>query len=447
MRDSDISDARFTNVTNRHQHGHSDFYLRDSIAKRALFDHVTVGNNDWSGCDFSGASFNNSSLEDTRLDGSNFTDAIFANSTLFSTRSGDVNFSNTDFTTATLQRVDFEVNTFTNVRIIAPKSPAELCAEITRVTENFMANLHGSAAHVTYQLPAYQRIIKENVERYVAALEFSDEEKKNLLQDVMRHDFFHYTYMEATSSFVAEPFPRQTDTLVCFGDYDPDHFSTKWDEASSLAYHNIYDYGMSLLKKFAEAVKTPDTLEVWNQRYIESIHASLQTILQTEKIQAQLPPELKGKDSKTVLDAMVSEAEKVGPDNKLSGLDKQLLMALILSTLDMMIYGTNHMATNKVPDESKIIHEIGQWHPLMTLRYYNDSNCLAPYYLGDKSNGVYHTADALIKEFTSEARLAPAVVLSSPSVSKVPATLFSTGVAVPAEKAELDVESSISSKL
>lgn len=439
MNFSDISGASFTNVTNQYRHGSSDFHLHGSIAKATRFDHVTVGNNSWSDCNFSGARFNNSSIEDARLDESNFTDASFTNTSLYLERTSRANFTNTDFTSATLKRVNFEVNNFTNVRIIAPKSAADLPAEITRVTQRFMTSLTGSNVHVTYQLAAYQRIIAANVERYIKSLEMSEEDKSSLLHDVMQHDFFKYTYMEAVNSFVAEPFPRQVNTLVFYGNYDPDRYTNKLDETASIVYHNIYDYGMSVMKQFAEAARHPLSLDEWNQTAIATLQPRLETILHTQQIQGQLPPELRGKDVKIVMDAMVNQVDEIGADKEFIGIDNKLLIALSLSKLDVMIYGTEQMATLNVDDQSKIICEISRWHPLFTLRYNDESNCLSPYNFNE-NNGVYPTVAALIKEFTSDARLLPPVVAKSPSVSKVSATLFNaatqTTTAAPEQSSE-----------
>ncbi len=431
IRFSDVSNATFANITNRTKRGSdADFNLHGCIAKGARFDAVTASNIDWSGSDFSGAVFNNSQIGVGCFRDSNFTGAVFSNTQLiFSGSYGtyDANFTNADFTTARLIDTNYGVNIFTDARMIAPQSHAELSAEITRVTQAFIQELGGSTPHIEAQLAAFQRIISADVARYIKSLAITEEGKEILLREVMQHDLFHYEYMEATKSLVAEPFPRQANTLVCCGNFSADHFNLDMNPASTAAYNNIYAYGMSVLKKLAEAARHPETFDMWYQQYSELMFAEMQGWLQNDKTQANFPAALIGKDSKTVFDFIMNQVTSHDLEVKLKGLDEKLVAALTLSRLDLMIYGSKETANLSAQDEQKISSDIHQWHPLMTLRYYEKSNCLAPYYFGDNIT-AYHTIDELIKVFGGDASLAQPVAVSSPSVTKVAATLFNKPV-------------------
>lgn len=425
LRHSDISHASFENITNGKNGLDGDFNLHGCIAKGALFDRVTASNIDWSYSNFSGAQFTNSDIGPGCYRKSNFTDAVFANTSLtFSGSYGtyEANFTNADFTSARLTDTDFADNTFTNARFIAPKDASELSAEVTRLTTAFIQDLSGSPVYVERKLAAFQQIITADVARYIQSLDMSEDEKNNLSREVMKHDLFHYEYMEATKSLVAEPFPRQKNTVICYGDYDDEHFTYKLDAPSLQAYKSFYAYGMSVIKKIADAINKPETLEQFTAEYENQILADLQQMKASTPLE-KFPKEIRDKNPQEILEFAKSHMIKY-PKDEMGKLSQQIQSVLILAHLEFMNHCLSGMAQHPEWNDAELNDLLQSWHPLMSLKYYDKSNCLAPYYFGE-NNGAFHGVDDLIKEFTSEARVTPKAMVNTPLVSNVAETLFS----------------------
>jgi len=426
MHTCDVSGAVFTNVSNGKDHSIADFNLAYCIARGARFDGVKVSNNAWNNSDFTDAQFVNSSLGEGCFRETNFTNALFSNTDLIFSGSYDTyqaNFTNCDFTTARLHHVNYEQNNFSNVHIIKPENTADIKGEISRVTAEFIKDLSGSAPYVKGKLAAFQKIMKTDVERYINSLILNDDEKENLLREVMQHDLFHYEYMEAVKALVAEPFPRQLNPLVIFGDYDDERFTSDLKDESLKVYKTLYADGVGYLKRFADAIANADGLEQYNEDLKEQFLVDIQYFKDNKNL-SWMPPEISRKDNNDILTEVLDINDKIDKQHdKPVIMDKNIREALLLS---IACYG-NHCEKELMKDKTlncdEIRHQLGHWHPFLSLGYYAESNCMAPYFFKE-NNGAFHSAQDLINEFTNPARLAPTQIVNAPSVTAIAGTMF-----------------------
>lgn len=419
MRFSDASSATFTNTEKGLINGGDYLSIRYCNMQGSQFNNITATNIDWSNSDFTNAIFTNSTIGQGCFTETNFTNAQFNNSALIGSTSYTTrraNFTNTGFRTAKFSKFSHEHNDFTAARFINPAN--NITDEITRVTTDFISRLSGSPPYIKHELAAFQQIIKKDVERYVKSLNLNQEDETARLNKIMQHDLFHYRYFEPTQSLIAEAFPRQQQTIIFYDNYTDEKFTADFNKESLNTHKGLYAKGMQMLKELSHAFKNQTQLEHYIKKQEKLFISKFDDISAFLK-QNGMPSEMLKAGPETLLQQMYLTKPK-----RMSDLDNTPAKAIALSQMFFGLEVFKAVSNNDAIEPKKIVQNLQNWHPLMTLRYDKESNCIFPHYLSGKT-GSFHSADDMIAEFTSEKRLATPTA-PSPKLSSLKAGMFAT---------------------